>query len=272
MRHRRSLALALLLPLLGACASTMPPATTPPAAAAAAATATPAPSGNAALAQQPDDNLWVATSAEYAAATWEIYRFAGERIAELSKGRTPGSWAVVLDVDETVLSNVQFEIELANAGREYDEPLWRQWENRGEATAIPGVARFCARVRELGGKVVLVTNREEDQRAATEANLRRESVPYDVLIPRANGGSNDKSSRWRAIQEGTAVPGLGPLEELMFVGDNIKDFPGGDQAWRKQGDDALRPFGDRFIVIPNPMYGSWKPMAPAPPPAGGGKG
>ena len=177
----------------------------------------------------------------------------------------------MLDVDETVLSNVEFEIDLARQGRDFSDPDWRAWEDRGDAPAIPGAARFCARVRELGGRVVLVTNREERQRAPTEANLRREHVPFDLLLMRPDGGSNDKGARWEAVQKGTAAPGLPALEVLMFVGDNIKDFPGGDQSMRQGGEAALQPFGDRFIVVPNPMYGSWKPSRPSPAaPAAGG--
>jgi len=41
------------------------------------------------------------------------------------------------------------------------------------------------------------------------------------------------------------------------VGDNITDFPDLDQAIRLEKDPAFADFGRRFIVLPNPMYGSW---------------
>jgi 5'-nucleotidase (lipoprotein e(P4) family) len=260
--RRDRLQVALLLCTLAVGCSSAPVTTPAPPAAAPAAPAT-----SAAL---PDDDLWVASSAEYAAIAWEEYVLAGRRIGELAQGHAAGTWAVVLDVDETVLSNVQHEIELARENQDFSDPAWNAWVDRGDAPAIPGVARFCQRVHELGGKVVLVTNREEQKRAPTEANLRREGVPFDLLLLRPDGGSNDKTARWAAVTQGTAAADLPPLEVLMYVGDNIKDFPGGDQAIRRGGEAALQPFGDRFIVIPNPMYGSWKPArspaAPAPPP------
>jgi 5'-nucleotidase (lipoprotein e(P4) family) len=271
MHHAKSplVLLPLALTLLAGCASAPPPhaAAAPPPSVTTSTTASALP------ADLPDDDRWVLSSSEYAAATWQAYVLAGRRAEELAAGRASGSWAVVLDVDETVLSNVQFEIDLARVHRDYDEPSWRRWENRGVATAIPGAARFCQRVQALGGKVVLVTNREEDQRAPTEANLRHENVPFDVLLLRPNGSPNDKRARWQAVQDGTAVPGIGPLAVVLFVGDNILDFPGLDQTLRSKGDAALAPFGDRFIVIPNPMYGSWKPArspAAAAPAEGGG--
>lgn len=45
---------------------------------------------------------------------------------------------------------------------------------------------------------------------------------------------------------------------LMFVGDNIQDFPLLAQDVRKQVDEAFAKFGDSFFVLPNPMYGSWE--------------
>jgi predicted secreted acid phosphatase len=44
----------------------------------------------------------------------------------------------------------------------------------------------------------------------------------------------------------------------MWVGDNIQDFPRLRQDVRTQGDSVFAEFGDRFFVLPNPMYGSWE--------------
>ena len=40
---------------------------------------------------------------------------------------------------------------------------------RREATPLPGAAAFLARVRELGGRIAIVTNRLESECADTEA-------------------------------------------------------------------------------------------------------
>jgi predicted secreted acid phosphatase len=47
------------------------------------------------------------------------------------------------------------------------------------------------------------------------------------------------------------------MRVLMWVGDNIQDFPHLSQDIRKQGDAAFADFGEGFVVLPNPMYGSW---------------
>ena len=65
-----------------------------------------------------------------------------------ARGRQPGSWAVVLDADETVISNVQYQIERARAGLTFTPESWHAWIGRREATPIPGAAAFlCPRPR-----------------------------------------------------------------------------------------------------------------------------
>ncbi|HEV8629874.1 MAG TPA: HAD family acid phosphatase, partial [Thermoanaerobaculia bacterium] len=134
-RAHRPLSLALLFLVVTGCASSAPSAAPPPLVAAPVPVASPAPAGTL-----PDDDLWVSSSAEYAAACWQAFALARERVERLAAGRAPGTWAVAIDADETVLSNVGFEIELAAIGKDYDETIWRRWVARGEATALPGAA------------------------------------------------------------------------------------------------------------------------------------
>jgi predicted secreted acid phosphatase len=72
------------------------------------------------------------------------------------------------------------------------------------------------------------------------------------------GGPSDKGPRFEAVARGTTPVGLPPLEVVAFVGDNIRDFPGLGQAIRAQPDAAFAPFGTRFFLLPNAMYGSWE--------------
>jgi hypothetical protein len=143
---------------------------------------------------------------------------------------------------------------------------------RREAPALPGAVPFLQRVHQLGGRIALVTNRDESMRADTEANLRQQGVPFDVVLLRPDGGPSAKAPRWEAVQRGTAAPDLPPLEIVLWVGDNIRDFPGLDQSLRDAAPEALAAFGDRYVLVPNPLYGSWKPSAQpmAAPPAAPG--
>jgi 5'-nucleotidase (lipoprotein e(P4) family) len=232
--------LATVAPLAAGCAARPAPA--------------PVPAPAAAEATLPDDVRWVRESAEYRAAAWQAYALARERVEELAAGRAPRTWAVSVDGDETVLDNSLYEVENARAGREYEAESWRRWVARREAAAVPGAREFLERVRELGGLVVVVTNRKNVERADTEANLRAVGLPFDLVLTR--GGEREKEPRWEAVERGTG--GLPPAEILLWVGDNVGDFPDLDQSLREGGARALEPFGRRFVLVPNPMYGSWK--------------
>jgi 5'-nucleotidase (lipoprotein e(P4) family) len=199
---------------------------------------------------------WYRTAAEQEAVYVQTYRAATARMEELSRGRAAGSWAVILDADETVLDNSTYQKERAEQGLAFTTETWDAWVRRVEATALPGAAAFIARARQLGGRVVLVTNRDDHVCDPTRDNLVRLGIAVDGVLCRA-GGVSDKNPRFRAVAEG-AVPGLAPAEVLLWVGDNIQDFPGLSQQLRGQGDVAFALFGDRYFILPNPMYGSFE--------------
>jgi predicted secreted acid phosphatase len=60
------------------------------------------------------------------------------------------------------------------------------------------------------------------------------------------------------VTRGAASPDLPPLHLVLWLGDNIQDFPDLDQTVRTKPDEAFADFGVLYFVIPNPMYGSWE--------------
>jgi 5'-nucleotidase (lipoprotein e(P4) family) len=236
---RRTVFAAAVVVLAAGCRTAAPPQTVPPAVA------------------QPQhlEIDWVRDSAEFRAIFLQTYRLAGERLEEIVAGREPGTWAVALDADETVLSNLRYQEELAAAGEEYSSATWGAWVARREATALPGAAGFLERARNLGGKIAIVTNRKLAGCADTEANLDALGLPYDVVLCR--GDDRRKEARWQSLEDGSASEGLPPLDVVMYLGDNIQDFPGLDQSLAGAGEAAFSAFGAELFVVPNPMYGSW---------------
>ena len=102
---------------------------------------------------------------------------------------------------------------------------------------------------------------DRSQKEFAEAdNLRALDLPFDVIL--CKGESGDKAPRWRQVETGTAHPDLPPLEIVMWLGDNIHDFPGLDQELRFASPEELTEFGDRFFILPNPLYGSWRGNPP----------
>src|SRR5690606_7935907 len=63
-----------------------------------------------AAATLPNDLKWTRDAAEYHAAVLQAYRAASDRVAREAASRAPGTWAVSLDADETVISNLQYQI------------------------------------------------------------------------------------------------------------------------------------------------------------------
>jgi acid phosphatase len=186
----------------------------------------------------------------------EIYRWAGDEVeAAVSDPEAPGPWAVILDADETVLDNSTYQLRRARQGLGYTPESWNEWVREEAAQALPGAVDFVRRVRSLGGHIAIVTNRDEVVCDATRRNLASLGVESDVVLCR-QPGSSEKESRFRAIQEGTTAVGLPSLRVVAWVGDNINDFPGGDQSLRQAASVASH-FGVRYFVLPNPMYGSW---------------
>ena len=203
-----------------------------------------------------NDIRWFRSAAEYRALTRQTYAVAAERLPELARGATARTWAVILDADETVLDNSEYQRRRWVLDSSYTEPTWQAWVNERAATAVPGAPEFIRHVHELGGRVVIVTNRAMTLCDATRANLESLSITPDLVLCQPPGES-DKNPRFQRVQSGTAAPGIPALKVVAWVGDNILDFPGMSQAMR--GDPkAFADFGRRFFILPNPMYGSWQ--------------
>jgi acid phosphatase len=204
----------------------------------------------------PDDVRWVRTSAEYRAIALQVYRNAGDAVLAAAADRLPGTWAVILDADETVLDNSEHERRIVLAGVSFSDSTWAPWVRERAAPAIPGAVEFIATVQRAGGVVAIVTNRADSLCADTRTNLEAAGVHADMVLCKPPGGS-DKNPRFEAVAHGTAQGSPRPLTVLAWVGDNIHDFPGRSQADRDHP-AALAPFGERWFVLPNPMYGSWQ--------------
>jgi len=234
--------------LLAGCAVAPAPVVTPPP---ATVTTTPAPEMSAAL-------HWVRDSAEYRAILHQTFRAATARIGELAQGHQPFTWAVAIDGDDTILDNSTYWKEREAQGLGFDRSSWYAWVARKAAPALPGSVEFLEAVRGLGGKIVVVTNRDAVLCLATEDNLTAQRVPFDAVLCRPANGPSDKEPRWRAVEQGSAAKYLPPLDILLWVGDSIGDFPGATQDLRDASPAYFERFGDRWFMLPNPVYGSWK--------------
>jgi acid phosphatase len=195
-------------------------------------------------------------SAEYQAITRQTYASAAQRLPDLTQGLAAGAWAVILDADETVLDNSEYERRRAELDSGYTSASWATWVREEAASAVPGAAAFAATVRRLGGRVVIVTNRADSLCAPTQTNLERLGIVTDLVLCQPPGES-DKNPRFARVQQGTASTALPRLAVVEWLGDNIQDFPHLTQSVRTDS-TALTAFGRTYFLLPNPMYGSWE--------------
>lgn len=188
--------------------------------------------------------------------------------------------AVIADVDETLLDNTPFnsrmlmepipgDLAVADSRAAFSR-RWREWVDDERARALPGAAAFARRLADGGVAFFYITNRNDQERAATCRNLVAEGFPVPdcqrhVLTRNdEQGRPSAKSSRRATIGRGHRV--------LAMLGDNLGDFIDGVEASRAVRGalvDAQGPWwGERWFMLSNPMYGSWETAAgPLPPDA-----
>lgn len=200
---------------------------------------------------------WTKNSAEHRVLFERTFADVLRRVSTAAKGRPAGSWAVVVDADETLLDNTASECADQLLGfTEFDPNRWTRWVLAEASKATPGAQAFAAEIRKRGGRLIIVSNREEAMhRAATESNLKKLGIAYDALILAKSDRELDKNQRFRTLEDvGLPEIKLPRRSVLAYVGDNIKDFP-----FTSQIDvGELDAFGTRFFLLPNPMYGSWQ--------------
>ncbi|MBV6458325.1 MAG: Lipoprotein E [Fimbriimonadaceae bacterium] len=219
-----------------------------------------------------DANLWMQSSGEYRALCLQTYRYAAGRLKERLKKRSGSgkAWAVVLDLDETVIDNSGFQSFLDRNGLAYSELLWEKWESEypQEVRLVPGAKAFIGWLESEGVVPVYISNRLEKNRASTIQAVEHLGLStahiQDRLLLKTT--TSDKTER-RAIARDK-------FEVVMLIGDNLRDFSEvfvmpkfaatkpsrlaavGERA--KAVDRHQYRFGGDFIVFPNPVYGEWQ--------------
>jgi 5'-nucleotidase (lipoprotein e(P4) family) len=200
--------------------------------------------------------LYSQRSAEAEALYYQAYNMARIMVHnELTLENIVRKRAIITDIDETVLDNSPYQAMCIKEGINYPE-RWDEWCRLASAKALPGSQQFLNYVAAQDIEIFYITNRKEHLREATIQNLKMRAFPYadnEHLIMRTS--INSKENRRKPIEDEYRV--------ILLLGDNLDDFTnafeerGGEK--RKEMVRTLRSsFGRRFILFPNPMYGSWE--------------
>lgn len=149
-----------------------------------------------------------------------------------------GKPAVVLDIDETVISNYAH---IAEVDFGYIPALWNTWVDQARAPALEGSLELYRYARSRGVSVLFITGRSQNQRTQTENNLRQAGFEgWTELILRP-AGSQDLTETFKADQRRRLTQAGYTI--LLNLGDQQSDFTGG--------------YAEAVFKLPNPMY--WVP-------------
>lgn len=217
-------------------------------------------------------HLWQQTAEEYRAITLQAYAAARQGLdaaladpAWTAAPEQAGNFshlppAIILDVDETVLDNSPYATRSIRAQRRYEEVSWHLWCREARAMAIPGAREFTQYAASRGVTVFFVTNRKAEVHQATRDNLAQQGFPLtagrETVLNRAlrpEWDSSDKASRRAFVANEFRV--------LMLLGDDLNDFIPAKKSLAERA-KLVAPFtgwwGSRWIMLPNPVYGSWE--------------
>ena len=214
--------------------------------------------------------LYVQTATEFAANNIQTYANAKDA---LLKGLEDSSWkaaleqvdnfedkspAIILDVDETVLDNSNFQARTILSGLSYPNG-WAEWVNESNAGAVEGVYDFLHFADKKGVKIYYLTNRLESFREATKKNILKLGLPFEddaVLLMRSEENLRDKTDRRKKIANENRI--------VLIIGDQLTDFISTKEAYvfhterKKLAKKYSDLWGTKWFLITNPTYGRWE--------------
>ena len=200
--------------------------------------------------------LWYQNAAEVDALYQQGYNVATNKLKELLKQPTDKPYSIVLDIDETVLSNIPFQVKMVKDGTAFNPKLWDEWVQKAEAKPVAGAKEFLQFADKNKVQIYYISDRTDAQVDATIKNLEAQGLPVqgrDHLMFKKEGDKSKEGRRQEVIKHTNLV---------MLFGDNLVDFAEfstKSEADRDKMFEQLKAeFGDKFIIFPNPMYGSWE--------------
>jgi predicted secreted acid phosphatase len=111
----------------------------------------------------------------------------------------------------------------------YDSKAFDEWVQTAEAPAIPGSLRVYKEAQRLGVSVFFITGRHENERDATERNLRAQGfeIWQQLTLRPASGGPEStrgykSAARAQIVAQGYRI--------VLNIGDQWSDLKGEPEA------------------------------------------
>ena len=200
--------------------------------------------------------IWFQNSPENKALYYQGYNIAKLRLEQFAKAKSQKPKAVVVDIDETMLDNSPFQAQEVIDNKDFTSDFWAEWSALGRAKALPGAIEFSRFCDSLGVTLFYISNRKTNEQESTIRNL--DSLGFAFAKPEYLLLKENESSK-KARREKVSAE----FDIVMLVGDNLNDF---SEVFESRGDDwgvslveqYRCEFGNRYIILPNPMYGEWE--------------
>tara|TARA_B100000941_G_scaffold112396_1_gene78919 strand:- start:140 stop:790 length:651 start_codon:yes stop_codon:yes gene_type:complete len=194
----------------------------------------------------PNDIRWVVKSDEYEMICNQTYDLAKTRLKEiyLESDDISGK-AIIMDLDETILNNSQYQVEISRKDETFNMKSWAKWVNRSEASLVPGAKEFIDLARDIGIQLIFISNRMDKRLDSTKKNMKSLNIfsDDDIYLLRLDRKDKKTIRRNEVFKGENRMSEYGPFDVVMYFGDAMGDFEEKD-------------FYNNFI-FPNPMYGKW---------------
>ncbi len=201
--------------------------------------------------------LWQQTSAEYRALCYQAFNMGQSYLEKMLKEKKNGEkFAIITDLDETIIDNSYLEARGIKEGKEYTSSSWKEWVDLASATGVPGAVDFLQWAAKNNITIFYISNRSVRDIEATLSNLKKLQLPNaDVDHMLFLSTQSTKEPRRLQVAKDYTI--------IMLLGDNLNDFADAFEnkaiKERKEEVDKFRTeWGTKFIVLPNPMYGEWE--------------
>jgi 5'-nucleotidase (lipoprotein e(P4) family) len=145
----------------------------------------------------------------------------------------------------------------------FDLKSWYAWGEMRKAKAIPGAVDFANYAKSKGVRIFYVSNRDANpQLQATIDNLKAVGFP-DISAENVLLRVVGQDGRPVSTKEPRRLDVKKNYRIVSLIGDNLNDlsdvFENKSVADRfAETDKAKDLWGNKFIVIPNAMYGEWE--------------
>lgn len=162
--------------------------------------------------------------------------YMAERVKEDASTLHPQRLALVLDIDDTSLSNYP-GLKLAQFGGTLEDQ--QKWVEQGIDPVIPETYALYKEALQDYVTVFFITGRDESLRAATIKNLKAAGyTTYAALYMRPHGNTEEAGAYKTAIR--AQIEQKQGFDIIENVGDQYSDLSGG--------------YADTVYKLPNPMY------------------